>query len=148
LSSEQLTLPDASVVKAPPLAFPVQLNPVKTMFPLAPLVKLMVVEVVVLPMVIAFALADAPMFMAPVVPESTVKVVLAAEESVTAPAPVYELAAAILTPASEVMESALSASWTSTLPAALMTKVAPSAVIESPLTANVPAVTMLSSVLS
>lgn len=42
-------------------------------------------------------------------------------------------------PVSRVRESAVRASWISTVPPALIVRVAPSAVIESPLTASVPA---------
>src|SRR5512135_40217 len=79
------------------------------------------------------------MFSFPVPPASSVRSVLGPEESVTAPAPVYELPAAIDTPASDVIESAFNASVTSTFPPALMVNVPWVDVIPpAPLTATVP----------
>src|SRR5512146_1971776 len=84
------------------------------------------------------------MFSFPVPPASSVRSVLVPEESVTAPAPVYELPAAIDTPASDVIESALRASVTSTFPPAVMVRVDWVDVIPpAPLTATVPAVVTL-----
>lgn len=78
-------------------------------------------------------------FRIPVPPASRVRSVFVPEESVTAPLPVYELPAAMDTPASDVIESALSASWTSTFPPALIINVPCVDVIpEAPLAATVP----------
>src|SRR5512141_949370 len=75
----------------------------------------------------------------PVPLASSVRLPFAPVDTVTAPAPVYELAAAIDTPVSDVIESALSASCTSTLPPALMVNVDCVDVIPpAPLTATVP----------
>src|SRR5512146_718076 len=83
-------------------------------------------------------------FNMPVPPASRVRSVLVPEESVTAPEPVYELPAAIDTPASDVIESAFNASCTSTLPPALMVRVDCVDVMPpAPLTAKVPAVVTL-----
>src|SRR5690606_10311321 len=61
-------------------------------------------------------------------------IVRAPAEPTSIPCP----AATVTPPVSALRESALRASWTSTLPPALMVRVAPSEVILSPLTARVP----------